>query len=351
MLAARSSSSFAAPPTHRGGLVLVVDDSDWVRDVLAAWLRREGFSVQLAADGPAAVEQYQRAGARFAVALVDKHMPGWDGLHSIAHLKRLDPGLPCPKRTPAAFGLPFEDVRFETADHVRLAAWLVPHPQARGTVIFCHGHGRNRGHVAGVLQTLHELRLNVLAFDFRGHGDSGGHTSTFGHREVQDLKAAVAFMSSRCPGQPLVLVGVSLGAAVSLQALRELPDVKGLWSEGAFARFGHCVDRKFAWLLGVLCRPLVGGYYLLGCLDSGMWGPSVNPVDCLQGVTVPIFFCHAQDDELVPFSDGQALYATYRGSKDHWWVAGASHYNVRQRNRDEYLSRLWAFLEECLSRG
>ncbi len=86
----------ASSGTAQGGpLVLVVDDSDWVRDVLAAWLRREGFSVQLAADGPEAVEQYQRTGARFAVALVDKHMPGWDGLHTIAHLKRLDPGLPC----------------------------------------------------------------------------------------------------------------------------------------------------------------------------------------------------------------------------------------------------------------
>ncbi len=74
---------------------MVVDDSDWVRDVLAAWLRREGFAVQLAADGPEAVQQYQRAGGRFAVALVDKHMPGWDGLQTIAMLKQLDPDLPC----------------------------------------------------------------------------------------------------------------------------------------------------------------------------------------------------------------------------------------------------------------
>jgi hypothetical protein len=41
-----------------------------------------------------------------------------------------------PKRTPAAFGLEFEDLRFHTADGMRLAGWLVPHPNARGSVIF-----------------------------------------------------------------------------------------------------------------------------------------------------------------------------------------------------------------------
>src|SRR5262249_15393538 len=110
----------------------------------------------------------------------------------------LHPLRTVPKRTPAAFGLTFEDVRFRTADGVTLAAWLVPHSQARGNLIFCHGHGRNRCHVAGLLQTFHDLGLNVLAFDFRGHGDSEGHTSTFGQREVHDLLAAEAYLSKRC---------------------------------------------------------------------------------------------------------------------------------------------------------
>src|SRR5581483_3703993 len=55
-----------------------------------------------------------------------------------------------PKRTPASLGLAFEDVRFETADGLELAGWVVPHDRARGVVIFCPGHGRNRGHVAGL---------------------------------------------------------------------------------------------------------------------------------------------------------------------------------------------------------
>jgi fermentation-respiration switch protein FrsA (DUF1100 family) len=258
-----------------------------------------------------------------------------------------------PKRTPAAFGLAFEDVRFRTADGLELAGWLVPHARARGNLIFCHGHGRNRGHVAGFLEMFHDLGLNVLAFDFRGHGDSPGHTSTFGLREVQDLRAAEAYLRGRFPGRPLLLVGVSLGAAVSLQALPELPGVRGVWSEGAFARFGDVVEGHavFRWLPDVLRRPLVGLYYRLGWLECGLWGPDVSPVDRLRDVRVPIFFCHGQQDGLVPLEEGRLLHDRYAGPGECWWVAGASHYDVRQRNRDEYLRRLRTFLGDCLAGG
>ncbi|MBV9125742.1 MAG: alpha/beta fold hydrolase [Planctomycetes bacterium] len=253
-----------------------------------------------------------------------------------------------PKRTPAALGLAFEEVRLRTADGVRLAAWLVPHPQARGNVLFCHGHGRNRGHVAGLLPTLHGLGLNVLAFDFRGHGDSDGETSTFGRREVQDLLAAEAYLRERYPGKPLFLVGISLGAAVSLQALPHLANVQGVWSEGAFARLCVPVEHQFGLLPRCLRGPLVAGYHWLGWLDCGLWVPEVNPVEAVAGTSVPIYFCHGKKDELVPVTEGEALEAAYGGPKEHWWVEDASHYNVRQRHPEEYLGRLRSFIEDRL---
>lgn len=279
-----------------------------------------------------------RAAAVAAVGLLAPVIGGLHPLHTV------------PKRGPAAFGLASEEVRFVTADGIELAGWYIPHPHPRGNVIFCHGHGRNRGHVAGVLATLHGLGLNVLAFDFRGHGESGGHTSTFGDREVADLLAAETFLRGRCSGQPLILVGVSLGAAVSLQALPQLPDVKGVWSEGAFAKLDSVVEHQFALLPRVLRKPLVRLYFVLGWLDCGLWGPTVSPLDRAKEMRVPVFFCHARNDDLVPFSEGATLYRSYAGPKEHWWVDGASHYDVRQRNHEEYPRRLREFLERCLKR-
>jgi alpha-beta hydrolase superfamily lysophospholipase len=261
----------------------------------------------------------------------------------------LHPLRTVPKRTPAALGLPFEDVRFATSDGVRLAGWLVPCPEARGNVIFCHGHGRNRGHVAGLLPTLHELGLNVLAFDFRGHGDSEGHTSTFGHREVRDLVAAADYIHARYPDRPLFLVGISLGAAVSLQALPRLPEVQGVWSEGCFSRLSNVVENEFAAVPAGMRGPLLALYYRLAWADSGLWGPEISPSAALGGLSVPIYFCHGEEDELVPLSEGEALYQAYNGPKQRFWVPNASHYNLRQRNRDEYLERLRTFLNARLA--
>ncbi|HEV3257085.1 MAG TPA: alpha/beta fold hydrolase [Gemmataceae bacterium] len=224
------------------------------------------------------------------------NLPYWVTIHPLHTV---------PKRTPAAFGLAFEEVRFRTADGVELGGWLIPHSNAKGNVIVCHGHGRNRGHVAGFLPTLHGLGLNVLAFDFRGHGESAGHTCTFGHREVRDLLAAEAYVRERFPGKPLVLVGVSLGAAVALQALPRLPGVCGVWSEGCFSRLGNAVDRQFAFLPGWLRRPLVAGYNDLGWLDCGFWAPDINPIEVLARTDVPICFCHGRADELVPLCGGK----------------------------------------------
>jgi fermentation-respiration switch protein FrsA (DUF1100 family) len=261
-------------------------------------------------------------------------------------LVTLHPLHTVPKRTPAAFGLAFEEVRFQTADGLELAGWVVPHPQARGNVIFCHGHGRNRGHVAGFLETLHDLGLNVLAFDFRGHGDSQGHTSTFGHREVLDLIAAEAYLRQRFPGKPLFLVGVSLGAAVSLQALPQLPSVRGVWSEGSFSHLGNVVQHQLAWLPTCFRHPLAELYDDLAWFDCGFRASDIEPIDALNQVRVPIYFCHGERDELVPLAEGKALYAGYAGPKRHWWAANASHYHIRQGSRDEYLKQLRRFVEE-----
>ena len=157
------------------------------------------------------------------------------------------------------------------------------------------------------------------------------------------LLAAESYLRGRCPHQPLLLAGISLGAAVSLQALPRLPDVRGVWSEGAFARFGNAVDYKFSVLPNFLRAPLIDAYCVLGWLDCRLWVPSINPLDCLDGTTPPIFFCHGERDELVPLREGRMLYESYRGPKQHWWVSGASHYNVRQRNHAEYLYRLRYF--------
>ena len=65
---------------------------------------------------------------------------------------------------------------------------------------------------------------NVLLFDFRGHGESDGHTVRFGAGERRDVLAAVAYLRERRPGQArqVVGLGVSMGAATLTLAAAEV---------------------------------------------------------------------------------------------------------------------------------
>jgi CheY-like chemotaxis protein len=73
----------------------VVDDNETNRTILHEQLAPWGLSVTTVGDGPAALEHLRKASARgdpFAVALLDSHMPGMDGL-ALARAIRSDPRL------------------------------------------------------------------------------------------------------------------------------------------------------------------------------------------------------------------------------------------------------------------
>ena len=72
--------------------ILVVDDEEAVRNVLARGLWAAGFQCMTAADGTQALARLRQG--RFAVMLLDIRMPGMDGLAVLAEAQRLDPDMP-----------------------------------------------------------------------------------------------------------------------------------------------------------------------------------------------------------------------------------------------------------------
>ena len=65
--------------------VLVVDDEDHIRELLADFLAGEGYKVILASNGKEAIDLAKREGPQ--VILLDLKMPGTDGLEACKRLK------------------------------------------------------------------------------------------------------------------------------------------------------------------------------------------------------------------------------------------------------------------------
>ncbi|MDI6873330.1 MAG: alpha/beta fold hydrolase [Actinomycetota bacterium] len=102
-----------------------------------------------------------------------------------------------------------------TEDGVLLDTLRLGRLPERG-VILCHGFGGNKN-IRGLVALAQELSLDytVYTFDFRGHGLSTGR-STFGYREVLDLKAVVEL--ARGDGnRKLAALGFSMGGVVVIR--------------------------------------------------------------------------------------------------------------------------------------
>ncbi|MCC6644438.1 MAG: response regulator [Polyangiaceae bacterium] len=69
--------------------VLIVDDEQLIRDVLADFLGLEGYLVRTAPDGLAAVEELRRR--RYDLVISDMKMPRMGGLELLAEIAKLDP--------------------------------------------------------------------------------------------------------------------------------------------------------------------------------------------------------------------------------------------------------------------
>jgi DNA-binding response OmpR family regulator len=74
-------------PTKR--ILLVDDRADFVA-IMAERLRQRGYEVEVATDGPAALEATRRQ--RFDGVVLDLVMPGMDGIETLSRLKEQDPG-------------------------------------------------------------------------------------------------------------------------------------------------------------------------------------------------------------------------------------------------------------------
>jgi pimeloyl-ACP methyl ester carboxylesterase len=146
-------------------------------------------------------------------------------------------------KTPQGFGMPYHAVEFRSSDGIDLKGWYMPAAQtapgaAAGTIIYAHGQNRTRIEMLPMAQFGHSLDYNGLAFDLRHAGASSGQVSSGGYWERRDVEAAVRYaLDQEHAVRPVVLWGVSLGAAASLMAAAEDPDVAAVISDSTFLSF------------------------------------------------------------------------------------------------------------------
>ena len=234
--------------------------------------------------------------------------------------------------TPASFDLPSEDVAFRSADGVDLRGWWVPADEARGTVVMVHGLNRARIEMVKKVPFVRDRGWNALLFDLRHHGESGGEATTFGVREKDDVRAAIALARERSPG-PVVLWGISLGGASVVLAAAEDPEVAGVICDSSFRNLRDTVAhhirlfRGWRWWLRVVPAWPVTEEVLFwmgrkGAFDTGA-ADVLSAAGGLDGR--PALFVANSDDRRVPKEIAFELAEAAGPSAEVLIVPGESH--------------------------
>jgi fermentation-respiration switch protein FrsA (DUF1100 family) len=209
--------------------------------------------------------------------------------------------------TPERAGLAYRDVQLTAADGTRLHAWWLPAKPGvavKGTVLHLHGNGGNLATHLGGSYWLPEQGYQVLMLDYRGYGLSEGTPSL--PAIYQDIDAAFAWLDTEptVQGQPLVLLGQSIGGALAVHYLAERPPqrerLSALVLDGVPASYREVarLTLSSAWLTWPLQVPLS---WLIPDGDS-----AIHAIGGLQGV--PLLIYHSIDDAVVPLSNGVRLY-------------------------------------------
>ena len=204
---------------------------------------------------------------------------------------------------------------------------MVPASRKRSdrAVLVVHGRSSSRtgdnGELVAQAAALVDGGYNVLLFDFRAHGLSGGTRYTLGADEQGDVLGAVAYLESRgfAPDR-LGFWAHSMGAATVLLAAGASADVRTIVADSSFARLEDLLARELPRESGLpgFFNPaiLYFGRELFG-LDTRV----LNPVEAVAALPPrSLFVIHAEEDRLIPVDHARRIAAAAGPAVWDLWI-------------------------------
>eukprot|EP00735_Rhodelphis_limneticus_P010230 TRINITY_DN2950_c0_g1::TRINITY_DN2950_c0_g1_i1::g.4025::m.4025 TRINITY_DN2950_c0_g1::TRINITY_DN2950_c0_g1_i1::g.4025 ORF type:complete len:343 (-),score=54.54,sp/Q5ZJX1/AB17C_CHICK/35.35/1e-49,Abhydrolase_5/PF12695.2/2e-24,Abhydrolase_6/PF12697.2/2.7e-14,Abhydrolase_1/PF00561.15/6.9e-06,Abhydrolase_1/PF00561.15/0.069,Peptidase_S9/PF00326.16/0.00016,Hydrolase_4/PF12146.3/0.0018,Abhydrolase_2/PF02230.11/4e+03,Abhydrolase_2/PF02230.11/0.034,LIP/PF03583.9/3.1e+02,LIP/PF03583.9/0.13,FSH1/PF03959.8/0. len=235
----------------------------------------------------------------------------------------------------------------------RIAAFLFENKQAEYTIIYSHGNATDIGEMFPFFADLRRhLGVQVLAYDYSGYGCSSGTPSE--DNTYADIDAAFRYSQQHGgpAGKKNIILGQSVGSGPTCWlAAREAAAGRIGTDGGVHAVILHSPCKSLIRVLGEGVR------MALACWDGY---PNVDRIRYFRNYRkdvpgasegCPVLILHGTQDEVVPFYHGQDLYQACPENlrREPWWVEGAGHNDIFERDPQEYFKRVRAFLESIES--
>jgi alpha-beta hydrolase superfamily lysophospholipase len=244
----------------------------------------------------------------------------------------------------SVLGYGYTEVQFRSTDGLRLAGWWIPASRRppRGpaasrpadfgnkTVILCHGFAADKATQLSLVRDLLPAGYNVLAFDFRAHGQSAGQLTSLGDLERRDVLGAVRWLRETHPNQSKKIVGVgaTMGAAALIAAAADPSDegnaIEAIAVYDAYDDLGSLAldlsRQTFAspmdWIMRYVGLPFAS-------LQTGTNLSNFKPASLISRLWPrPVLVIHGTHDSFVDFARGSSLFDAATQPKRRLWLLG-----------------------------
>lgn len=197
-------------------------------------------------------------------------------------------------------------------------------------ILFFHGNGEIVADYDDIGNLYKSMDINFLPVDYRGYGRStGSPTITSMMRDCHVIFDFVRkwLLEHGCNG-PFIVMGRSLGSASALELSSHYTDqIDGLILESGFASVGPLFE-----LLGIHMERM-------GMSEE----KGLSNIDKIRTFTKSTLIIHAEDDHIIPYADGRALYdASTAENKRLLTIPGADHNTIFLRGMSEYMEAVKA---------
>jgi uncharacterized protein len=211
----------------------------------------------------------------------------------------------------------------------------------RATLVYLHGIADNRTSATGVIARFGKRGFDVVAYDSRAHGESGGNVCTYGFLEKRDLHRVLDTIG---PG-PIVLFGTSLGAAVALQEAALDGRVTAVIAADTFADLRTVATERAPFFF---TPGIIGRAFQIAEQQGGFEVDAVSPTAAAAHIKVPVLLVHGAEDSDTPPDHSRRVLAALPGPKRLILVPGARH---NESLNGEVWDEIERWLEDVLNRA
>jgi len=243
-----------------------------------------------------------------------------------------------------------EQITIPSPFNYPIHGWLTKGTDEKRFIIISHGVTMSKINSIKYAKLFLERGWNVLVYDQRRHGQSGGKTTSYGHYEKFDLQAVVNWLKQKY-GEDITLGihGESMGAVTTLLYAGMLEDRADFYivdcpfsTFEAQLRYRLKVEFKIP---AFLVLPIASRFLKL---RDGYSIKDVSPISVIKNIKKPILFIHSAKDDYILPEMTQDLFRLKQGPKKLFIAEEGGHAYSFGANKEAYEKAIDDFFAETL---